>query len=210
MGLTRIIKLKLFQRKFRKSNRHNHCFVMNLCDLSKVKIGNSSYGSFQLLDYSSSEFKVSIGSYCSIARNVLFLLGGEHKISGISTYPFKVKKFGFKTEAESKGDIVIKDDVWICEGATICSGVTVGQGAVIAAGAVVTKNVEPYSIVGGNPAKFIRYRFDEKIRNILLRINISDLFDLFTEDDLDLIYADLDEKILTQILTQKNISVKDI
>lgn len=210
MGLNRLIKLKLFQRKFRELNKHNYCLVMNLCDLSKVQIGKGSYGSFQLLDYSSSEFKLSIGSYCSIARNVLFLLGGEHKISGISTYPFKVKKFGFKNEAESKGDIVIKDDVWICERAIICSGVTIGQGAVVAAGAVVTKDVEPYSIVGGNPAKIIRYRFDEKIRNKLKDINISELFDLFTDDDLDLIYSDLDEKILNQILTRKNILVNDI
>lgn len=76
-------------------------------------------------------------------------------------------------EARSKGSIVIKDDVWVGANSLILSGVTIGQGAVVAAGSVVTKDVPPYAIVGGNPAKIIRYRFEEKIIKKLLKIDYS-------------------------------------
>ena len=73
----------------------------------------------------------------------------------------------------AKGDIVVGDDVWIGENAIVCSGVTIGQGAIVAAGAIVTKDIEPYAIVGGNPAKVIKYRFNENIRKKLIQINIG-------------------------------------
>ena len=141
-----------------------------------------------------------IGSYCSIAEGVKFLLGGEHQINSISTYPFKVKVFGYKLEAGTKGSIIIKDDVWIGANAIICSGVTIGQGAIIAAGSVVTKDVEPYAIVGGNPAKVIKYRFDEEIRKKMLGIDIVRLFDGFVKDDISFIYQKLDENKLDIVL----------
>ena len=177
---------------------------MNFCDLSKVKVGKKTYGLINVTDYSNKDTKLIIGSYCSIAPNVRFLLGGEHSINTISTYPFKVKLFGEKREAGSKGDIVIKDDVWLCEGAIISSGVTIGQGAIVAAGAVVTKDVEPYSIVGGNPAKIIKYRFPENIRAKLCKTNIIDLFDKFGIERQSLIYSDLDENVLSQLLGAYN------
>ena len=89
---------------------------------------------------------------------------------------------GEKAEANSKGDIIIDDDVWIGYRAIVLSGVHVGQGAVIAAGAVVTKDVPPYAIVGGNPAKVINYRFDE------------DMIDKLLEFD----YTGIDEKLISQ------------
>lgn len=67
----------------------------------------------------------------------------------------------------TKGDVIIGSDCWICSGATILSGVTIGDGAVVAACSVVTKNVEAYAVVGGNPARFIKWRFDEEQRNML-------------------------------------------
>ena len=73
-----------------------------------------------------------------------------------------------KDYAPSKGDVVIGSDCWICADAMIWSGVTIGHGAIVAAGAVVTKDVAPFSVVGGNPCKFIRWRFDEEVRNLLL------------------------------------------
>lgn len=193
------IKFKLFQKKYRKLNSHNKTIIMNYCDLSKIVIGKKTYGEIHITDWSFLDTKLRIGSYCSIAPNVQFLLGGEHQINSISTYPFKVYEFGYSREAGSKGDIVVKDDVWIGTNAIICSGVIIGQGAIVAAGAVVTKDVEPYAIVGGNPAKVIKYRFDENIRKKLCDINIVELFDRFDIDQENLIYSELDEKVLCEL-----------
>ena len=150
------IKFHMFKKKYRKLNSHNFTQIMNYCDLSKVVVGKKTYGEIHVTDYSPADTKLYIGSYCSIAPNVRFLLGGEHQLYSISTYPFKVKSFGEAREAGSKGDIVVDDDVWIGEGAIICAGVTVGQGAVIAAGAIVTHDVAPHTMVAGVPAKFIK------------------------------------------------------
>ena len=190
----------MFKKKYRKLNSHNFTQIMNYCDLSKVVVGKKTYGEIHVTDYSPADTKLYIGSYCSIAPNVRFLLGGEHQLYSISTYPFKVKSFGEAREAGSKGDIVVDDDVWIGEGAIICSGVTIGQGAVIAAGAVVTKNVDPYAIVGGNPAKFIKYRLDEKLRKKLEKIDVVALFDKFTKEDMPVVYENLNEKMLDEFL----------
>lgn len=194
------IKFKLFQRRYRKRNRHNYTSIGNFCDLSKVVVGKKTYGCVNVTDASPADTKLLIGSYCSIASNVRFLLGGEHQLDSISTYPFKVKRFGEAKEAGSKGNIVVKDDVWIGAGAIICSGVTVGQGAVIAAGAVVTKDVEPYAIVGGNPARLIRYRLEEGLRKQILSLDIVSLFDSFTSDDISSLYSPLTKESLDELL----------
>lgn len=204
MLILNYLKLYLFRRKYCRLNQHNHTTIMNFCDLSKVIVGKQTYGELYVTDYSSADTKLRIGSYCSIAPNVRFLLGGEHQLHSISTYPFKVMCFGEAREAGSKGDIVVKDDVWIGDGAIICSGVTIGQGAVVAAGAVVTKDVEPYAIVGGNPAKFIKWRFDENCREKLCKIDIVKLFDRFTKDELSRIYEKLTEEILNKLLEKYN------
>ena len=179
-------------------------FLKRICDTTNIIVGEKSYGLLDVLDWSPAKNKLIIGNYCSIADDVKFLLGGEHQIRSISTFPFKVWSFGEKMEAGSKGNIVIKDDVWIGTNVIICSGVTVGQGAIIAAGAVVTKDVEPYSIVGGNPAKFIKYRFSEELRKKLLGIDIVKLFDSFKREDISLIYEDLSEDVLKKILEKYN------
>ena len=194
------LKLYLFRRKYRQLNRHNRTSIKNFCDLSKVIVGKKTYGQLNVTDFSPANTKLYIGSYCSIAPNVRFLLGGEHQIKSISTYPFKVMSFGEVREAGSKGDIVVKDDVWIGDGAIICSGVKIGQGAIVAAGAVVTKDVEPYAIVGGNPAHFIKWRFDEKCRTQLCKIDIVKLFDTFKKDDMPLVYEELTEENLKKIV----------
>lgn len=111
-----------------------------------------------------------------------------------------MRLFGEEREAGSKGNIVIKDDVWIGQNAIICSGVTVGQGAVVAAGAVVTKDVEPYAIVGGNPAKFIKYRLDESLRKKLEKTDVAALFDKFTKEDMPAVYGKLTEEMLNEFL----------
>ena len=116
--------------------------------------------------------KLRIGKFCSLSSDITILLGGNHPIQNVSTYPFGVlntNKFSGSINIEKIiKDTVIGNDVWIGHGVTILTGVTIGDGAVIAANSNVVKNVEPYSIVGGNPAKFIKKRFtDEQISDLL-------------------------------------------
>ncbi|AUM62296.1 CatB-related O-acetyltransferase [Spiroplasma monobiae] len=117
--------------------------------------------------------KLIIGKFCAIADDVKFLMNGSnHNMDGISTFPFAMfDEFGANheslTKVNSKGDTTVGNDVWIGYGATIMPGIKIGNGAIIAAKSVVTKNVEPYSIVGGNPAKLIRMRFDKNKINEL-------------------------------------------
>lgn len=112
-----------------------------------------------------------IGSFCSIADGVQFFLGSGHRTDWASSYPFPA----FFEEAShivnfvvSRGDVSVGSDVWLCANSMILSGVTIGHGAVIAAGAVVTRDVAPYSVVAGNPAKHVRWRFEETTRLALL------------------------------------------
>jgi acetyltransferase-like isoleucine patch superfamily enzyme len=186
---------------------HNSVLMGNLnCanvfeTIDKIFIGKKTYGTINILDHvPQKKASLIIGSYVSIAKNVQFLLGAEHALNTISTYPFKVKNYGYKSEAYHKGDIVINDDVWIGTNVIICGGIKIGQGAVVAAGSVVTKNVEPYSIVGGNPAKHIKFRFSENLRERLLKIDITKLFDSFNENDIDIIYEPLTEDILDKMI----------
>lgn len=103
------------------------------------------------------------------------MLDGEHRYDTVSTYPFKARLLNESGDTLSKGSITIEDDVWIGYRVTILSGVHVGQGAVIAAGAVVTTNIPPYAIVGGVPAKVIKYRFDDNSISQFVNIDYSKL-----------------------------------
>jgi virginiamycin A acetyltransferase len=110
--------------------------------------------------------KLVIGKFCSIAADVRFIMnGGNHPTDWFTTFPFPIFGNGWETALPErwpmKGDTIVGNDVWIGYGALIMPGLTIGDGAIIAAGSVVTKNVQPYAIVGGNPAQAIRYRFDE-------------------------------------------------
>ncbi|MDD6071629.1 MAG: CatB-related O-acetyltransferase [Clostridiales bacterium] len=135
-----------------------------------VKVGNYTYGNLYV-HISNTERQLTIGNYCSIAENVCFVLNSDHPLHSISTFPIKTIVLGLSNdEAISKGDIIVDDDVWIGYGATIMSGVHFGQGAVVAAGAVVTKDVPPYAIVGGVPAKVIKYRFEPEMIEELLKL----------------------------------------
>ena len=119
--------------------------------------------------------RLIIGRFCSIASGVKFIMnGGNHRTDWITNFPFPI--FGNGWEAAmpeswpNKGDTVIGNDVWIGHGATIMPGVNIGDGAIIASASVVTGDVEPYSVVGGNPARVIRRRFDEPTIERLLAI----------------------------------------
>lgn len=136
----------------------------------KYPIGLGSYGMPLVHDWDEGS-TLKIGSFCSIADNVQIFLGGHHRIDWVSCYPFPA----YLPEAAhitgyggTRGDVIIGSDVWLCANCTILSGVTVGHGAVVANGAVVSRDVPPYSVVAGNPARHVRWRFDEKTRNELL------------------------------------------
>ena len=137
---------------------------------NKYQIGVGTYGTPYIYDWSQ-DTRLVIGNYCSIGGNVSILLGGEHQTDWVSSYPFSglnPEMTTLKTDNKSKGDVVIGSDVWIGNNVTILSGIEVGNGAVIGAGSVVTKNVPSYAIVGGNPAKIIRYRFtSDQIASLL-------------------------------------------
>ncbi|MCL1473194.1 Vat family streptogramin A O-acetyltransferase [Argonema antarcticum] len=163
------------------------CFIKNIVSNPNIIIGDYTYYD----DPEDSEYfernvlyhypfigdKLIIDKFCAIAKNVKFIMNGaNHKISGFSTYPFNIFGNGWErvkpelSELPFKGDTVIGNDVWIGYEAVIMPGVKIGDGAIIAAKSVVTKDVKPYTIVGGNPAQVIRQRFADEIINVLLEI----------------------------------------
>lgn len=104
--------------------------------------------------------EIVIGKFCSIAKGVIFDSGFNHRTDFISTFPFKtILDCNVENNVRCNGDIIIGNDVWIAENVTIMSGIKIGNGAVIGNGSIVTKDVNPYTIVAGNPAKYIKQRF---------------------------------------------------
>ena len=185
------IRLNAMKRKWRNNNSHNMTIPEVIFDIDVVEIGNGTYGRLNVVNFGKNH-KLMIGSYVSIADSVVFILDAEHFTSHISSYPFKVNVTKSKIgESFGKGDIIVDDDVWIGYGATIMSGVHISQGAVIAAGAVVTKDVPPYAIVGGVPAKVIKYRFEPEMIHELLKVDYSKLTKEMIEEHIDDLYAEL-------------------
>ena len=129
----------------------------------QYEIGRGSYGHFRVR-HKNEETTLKIGAFCSFAAGVQIFLGGEHRTDWVTTFPFPYFWSDVpntsKGWAKTRGDVVIGNDVWIGTEALILSGVQIGNGAVIGARAVVTRNVPPYAIVVGVPAKVIRMRFD--------------------------------------------------
>jgi acetyltransferase-like isoleucine patch superfamily enzyme len=129
-----------------------------------VTIGDFSYGNPEVFHWGENA-EVIIGKYCSFAHGVKILLGGEHRVDWATTYPFNalLQSFNYiQGHPKTKGNVIIGNDVWVGMNAVILSGIKIGDGAVIAACSLVVKDVPAYAIVGGNPAKVIKYRFDEK------------------------------------------------
>lgn len=193
MSIKSHIDYYIFKRNWRKKNLHNYTYPLTQFNSQLVKIGKYTYGPIDVIT-SNNTSKLIIGNFCSIAGNVKFLLSSEHGYHNISTFPFKDLILHEGIEALSKGDIIVHDDVWIGYGSIILSGVTIGQGAVIAAGSIVTKNIPPYAIVGGNPAKIIKYRFDPDTIDILLKeINFESLSLESIKDNINILYQNLNE-----------------
>lgn len=156
-------------------NRHNHSYVRTVFPLDIVQVGKHTYGPLHVYSWGNPRESLVIGDFCSISPDARFLLSGNHATNGLLTFPLR-HWYGVRScESLSKGPIRVGHDVWIGMGAMVLSGVTIGNGAVIAAGSIVTKDVEPYAIVGGNPAKLIKYRFDASTRDKLTNLDYNSL-----------------------------------
>lgn len=168
-SLMRRIFIKCQRRKTTLSFAGNQVLVPPKNAL--VSVGKKTYGYEHLQIHSwDDSTMIYIGNYCALADNIHIYLGGNHKLDTVSTFPFKVPNTKKPEMPLSKGDIKIGNDVWIGSHVSIMSGIKIGDGAVIAAHSHVVKDIKPYEIVGGNPARQIRMRFDSDIVRELLRI----------------------------------------
>lgn len=163
-------------------------FIKNIVKAKNIMIGDYTYFDdphpleFEknnvLFNYPEFNDHLIMGKFCQIASGVKFIMGpANHRLGSITTYPFNV--FGGVWQEQTpnhlsqlpyKGDTVLGNDVWIGKESIIMPGVKIGDGAIIAAYSVVTKDVEAYSVVGGNPAKFIKRRFDEEMIHLLFQL----------------------------------------
>lgn len=188
------------------------CYIKNIIKAPNIIIGYYTYydddvaaTEFErnnvLFNYPEFGDKLIIGKFCQIAQNVKFIMGAaNHRLSSVTTYPFNV--FGGAWQENTpphlkqlpfKGDTVIGNDVWIGRESVIMPGVKVGDGSIIAAYSIVTKDIEPYSVVGGNPAKFIKKRFADELIELLLKTKwwnftpekLVDILPLLCETDLE-------------------------
>ncbi|MBQ7408475.1 MAG: CatB-related O-acetyltransferase [Bacteroidales bacterium] len=145
--------------------------------------------------------KLIIGKFCQIASGVNFIMNGvNHQMNAVTTFPFYIfegwdQNVPPHSEMPLKGDTIIGNDVWIGQNATIMPGVKIGDGAIIGLGSVVASDVEPYTIVAGNPARPIRKRFDNELIDLLLQLKwwdkdieeINSLIPILTCSDLNIV-----------------------
>lgn len=170
------------------------CFIKNVVRAPNIFIGDYTYyddeqdpAGFEknnvLFNYPEFGDRLIIGKFCAIASGTKFIMGpANHRISSVTTYPFNV--FGGRwaertpphmTQLPHKGDTVIGNDVWIGRECVILPGVTIGDGAIVAACSVVARDIPPYTVFGGNPARFLKDRFDGELKELLLRFRWWDL-----------------------------------
>ena len=165
------------------------CFVKNVVKAANVFIGDYTYYDdsvapmeFEknniLFNYPQFGEKLVIGKFCQIASGTKFIMGtANHRLCSVTTYPFNVFGGAFTektpdhiSQLPHKGDTVVGNDVWFGRESVIMPGVKIGDGAIIAAYSVVAKDVEPYTLVGGNPARFIKKRFSDELTALLLKL----------------------------------------
>lgn len=171
-----------------RPNDKSTCYLRSIVKNPNIVVGDYTfYNSFDdptrfetenvLYHYPINHDKLIIGKFCSIAHGARFIMNSaNHTLKSLSTYPFPI--FGHEWDEtmpvaetwDNKGDIQIGNDVWIGYEAVILAGVTIGDGAIIGTRAVVTKDVPPYAIVGGVPAKLIKKRFDDPTIEALLKL----------------------------------------
>lgn len=174
------------EKKFPLENYNKLCFLKNIIKNPNIIVGNYTYyDDFENVENFEKNVKyhfdfigdkLIIGKFCMIASDVKFIMNGaNHLTKSLTSYPFAIFGNGWENAMDGKqypqkGNIVIGNDVWIGYNATIMAGVTIGDGAIIAANSTVIKDVEPYSIVGGNPATEIKKRFTTDVIEKLLEL----------------------------------------
>ena len=172
--------------KFPLAHYDRLCFLKNIITRPNIEVGDYTYyddfedvQNFEKNVKYHFEFtgdRLIIGKFCMIASDVTFIMNGaNHLADAVTSYPFAIFGGDWANAMEgkaypTKGNTIVGHDVWIGYGATIMPGVTIGDGAIIATKSVVTKDVPPYSIVGGNPAKVIRQRFESAQIDLLLQL----------------------------------------
>ena len=170
------------------------CFVKNVVHAPNIEIGDYTYydddtdpTGFErnnvLFNYPEFGDRLIIGKFCALAQGTTFIMGpANHRTGSASTYPFNA--FGgawtgatpdHMSQLPRKGDTVVGNDVWLGRECVVMPGVKIGDGAIVAAYSVVTRDVAPYTVAGGNPARFIKNRFDEELTWLLLRLKWWDL-----------------------------------
>ena len=157
--------------------------------LPGVESGRHTYGLSKKSFFApNKETPVRIGSFCSIGPEVLFV-SAEHRMDTASTYPFRIAngKLGQGAETLGKGPITVGHDVWVGARCIVLSGVTIGNGAVIGAGSIVTRDIPPYAVAAGNPARVIRYRFTPDVIERLQSLTWWDWSDDLIRDRIELL-----------------------
>ena len=199
------------------------CFIKNVVTTPNIFIGDYTYyddpvdpAGFEknnvLFNYPEFGDRLIIGKFCAIASGTRFIMGpANHRISSVTTYPFSV--FGGRWSEQTpphlsqlpfKGDIVVGNDVWIGRESVIMPGVKIGDGSIIGAYAVVTRDVPPYCVVGGNPARFIKKRFHDELIQILLELKwwdfpeekLVEFLPLLCDPDLENVQQRLKQELL--------------
>ena len=170
------------------------CFIRNVIKAPNISVGEYTYYDSEdhpelfeqtnvLFNYPFFGDKLIIGKFCQIAHGTTFIMGAaNHRLGSATTYPFNVMGGVWREistphieELPHKGDTVIGNDVWLGRNCTILPGVKIGNGAIVAAYSVVTKDVAPYTVVGGNPARFLKRRFDDGTAALLEELRWWDL-----------------------------------
>ena len=201
---------------------HTSCFIKNVVKAPNISIGDYTYyddaedpAGFEknnvLFNYPEFGDRLIIGKFCAIASGVRFIMGpANHRISSVTTYPFHV--FGgawaertppHMDQLPRKGDTVIGNDVWIGRESVILPGVKIGDGAIVAACSVVSRDIPPYAVFGGNPARLVKMRFDQELIGLLLRFHwwdldgeeLAELLPLLCDPDLEKVRRALRERL---------------
>lgn len=163
------------------------CYIKNVITRPNIIVGDYTYyddidGADKFEEHVTHHYdfigdKLIIGKFCAIAKGVEFIMNGaNHRMRSVTTYPFNIMGGGWEKTTPKledlplKGDTVVGNDVWIGQNVTVLPGVKIGDGAIIGANSVVSKDVPPYCIVGGNPIKNIRKRFDDETIEFLLQL----------------------------------------